>query len=609
MSNDSNNTELAKQWADQHPAQSQRGIDESTWNALKTSLFPGAQDDSILAATDYCRARKLDVMMKPVHIVPMYVTDKESNQKGMRDVIMPGVGLYRIQADRSNDYAGADAVEFGDMIEGNFINKSEKKVVMSYPEWAKMTIYKMMPGGERVGFSVIEYWIENYATDSGNSTAPNAMWTKRPRGQIAKCFDSETEVLTSNGFEKFDSVTGSIMQVTDHCIEPVDATPFVQDYDGEMIVADGTRLNFSVTPNHDMITSLGKIEAGDLFDIATTNSQKVSIPRTAVNCNKETPISDQILQLAGFYLADGSHTGYKQFRIAVSREYKILELREIDLHQRESIKRDAGSKSKIEGRTIETKYDKNCFTYSFDLIADIVTKEKSININALLKLSQRQARLLVDSLVYFDGSDNGSGTRRLSQTNKYVIRSFEVAAIHAGYSINSRIRKGSDYNLTISESENSPVVKNASEKSASSLVMRKNVTGKVYCVTVPSGVIVVRRNGFSMICGNCVEAQALRRGWPEIGQDATAEEMEGKSYMKDVNQTESQSSAKDSGPATTAKYFPDKVFSDRFAGWSEDIASGKIEVDKVISFAESKGYQLTKMQLDKLKSVKAVVDQ
>jgi hypothetical protein len=39
--------------------------------------------------------------------------------------------------------------------------------------------------------------------------------------------------------------------------------------------------------------------------------------------------------------------------------------------------------------------------------------------------------------------------------------------------------------------------------------------GTVWCVTVPSGQIVVRRNGFSMVCGNCAEALALRKAFPQ----------------------------------------------------------------------------------------------
>ncbi len=43
-----------------------RGIDEVTWSALKTVFTPG-KDESVMMAVDYCRARQLDPLLKPVH--------------------------------------------------------------------------------------------------------------------------------------------------------------------------------------------------------------------------------------------------------------------------------------------------------------------------------------------------------------------------------------------------------------------------------------------------------------------------------------------------------------------------------------------------------------
>ena len=106
-----------------------------------------------------------------------------------------------------------------------------------------------------------------------------------------------------------------------------------------------------------------------------------------------------------------------------------------------------------------------------------------------------------------------------------------MVAVHAGLSVSAWAERRSDIGeggtLTVSEAAAFPVVRGV-EKNAASLVKRRNVAGKVWCVTVPSGVIVVRRNGFSMLCGNCAEAQALRKAFPELGAQPTAEEMEGK---------------------------------------------------------------------------------
>ncbi len=178
------------EWQQQNAVLAQRGIDESTWNALCTSVYPGANQNSVLMAVDYCRARQLDVMLKPVHLVPMQVKDAQSGNKEWRDVPMPGVGLYRIQADRSGNYAGANEPEFGpeQEISGKDIYNNDYKV--KYPEWCKYTVYKLI-NGERVSFITKEYWLENYATQSAKTETPNAMWKKRPYAQLAKCAEAQ----------------------------------------------------------------------------------------------------------------------------------------------------------------------------------------------------------------------------------------------------------------------------------------------------------------------------------------------------------------------------------------------------------------------------------
>lgn len=69
------------------------GVDVSTWSALKNSIYPGAKDESVMMALDYCRARQLDPLLKPVHLVPMYVKDSKTGKGDWRDVVMPGIGL------------------------------------------------------------------------------------------------------------------------------------------------------------------------------------------------------------------------------------------------------------------------------------------------------------------------------------------------------------------------------------------------------------------------------------------------------------------------------------------------------------------------------------
>lgn len=150
---------------------------------LQSSLYPGASQASIKMVLGYCKASGLDPMQKPVHIVPMW--DQKSG--GMRDVVMPGIGLYRTQAARTG-CAGVTEPEFGPDV-----NEVIGNVQITYPAWCRVTVKRKLAGGEIVDFTAKEFWKENYAIKGGKekSIAPNAMWQKRPYGQIAKCAEAQ----------------------------------------------------------------------------------------------------------------------------------------------------------------------------------------------------------------------------------------------------------------------------------------------------------------------------------------------------------------------------------------------------------------------------------
>lgn len=165
-------------------ALTERSIDTAVWTTLQNSVFPGAKDESILLAVDYCKARKLDILKKPCHIVPMQVTlsgQKDNNgydKKIWRDVIMPGIYEQRITAFRTGQMAGQDEPVFGNTVAFKGIDA---------PEWCRVTVYRFI-NGERCAFSHTEYFSEACATTKEGKL--NSMWSKRPRGQLAKCAEA-----------------------------------------------------------------------------------------------------------------------------------------------------------------------------------------------------------------------------------------------------------------------------------------------------------------------------------------------------------------------------------------------------------------------------------
>lgn len=152
----------------------ERGISGPIWRTLKTSIFPGAESTSVLMAWDYCAARKLDILKKPVHIVPMPVRDTKTGQTEWRDIIMPGIAEYRITATRTGEYAGQDEAEYGEEI-------THKGVTA--PCWCRITVYRFVKN-TRVSFTHKEFFVECVGTKKSGQI--NSMWTNRPIGQMTK---------------------------------------------------------------------------------------------------------------------------------------------------------------------------------------------------------------------------------------------------------------------------------------------------------------------------------------------------------------------------------------------------------------------------------------
>ncbi len=172
------NQELARK-----QALDKMGVDLDTYLTLKNSIFPGAKDESIMLALAYCRSANLDILQKPVHIVPTSVKNANTGQFEFRDIVMPGIALYRIQASRSGTYAGKSEPDYGPDITEVIGN-----VTVTYPQWCKITVKKLV-GNNICDFSAREFWKENYA--SKKDGAPNTMWCKRAYAQLAKCAEAQ----------------------------------------------------------------------------------------------------------------------------------------------------------------------------------------------------------------------------------------------------------------------------------------------------------------------------------------------------------------------------------------------------------------------------------
>jgi phage recombination protein Bet len=166
------------------------GVDQGTWMVLCDSIFPSAKTpEGVALAVRYCKARGLDVMKRPVHVVPMY--SKALNREV--ETVWPGIAEVQITASRTGLWAGMDPPRFGPdksrVFRGTVYvdgRKEQGQVEVTYPEWVEVTVYRIV-GGVRAAFSETVFWEESYGRASRGGEVPNDMWQKRPRGQLLKC--------------------------------------------------------------------------------------------------------------------------------------------------------------------------------------------------------------------------------------------------------------------------------------------------------------------------------------------------------------------------------------------------------------------------------------
>jgi phage recombination protein Bet len=167
------------------------GIDVGTWKVLTESIFPSAKTpEGVLLAVRYCQARKLDIMRRPVHVVPMW-----SKALGREvETVWPGIAEVQTTAARTGQWAGMDAPRFGPDKTRTFEGRAkindewqDIQVTVTFPDWCEVTVYRVVQG-TRCPFTETVWWEETYSRAGGaRSEVPTDMWVKRPHGQLLKC--------------------------------------------------------------------------------------------------------------------------------------------------------------------------------------------------------------------------------------------------------------------------------------------------------------------------------------------------------------------------------------------------------------------------------------
>ena len=304
-----------------------------------------------------------------------------------------------------------------------------------------------------------------------------------------ECFKGDTCVLTRDGWVRLDEWSGQdIMQVTQEGASFVQPLAYVnKPYDGTMYTVGRGRYHICTTPGHNLVV---KDKKGDwkklkMQDVA---SQK-NVPVFTTFTGGGIGYSDNLLRILIAISADGSidvrADGRKYVRISFLKERKIDRMR--SLLKAEKIPYHEGVHQS--GHT--------CFCFNCS------EAFKEFPMSLISSLDMRQKLLLIDELQYWDGYRPKTRNQIEYYTTNYNNAVFvqtlaATSGIYSGICVKRyKDRKWSDgYTVRVCFDQKHATI-SKDERT------EEHFTGRVYCLQVPSGMLLVRCGKHISVCGNC----------------------------------------------------------------------------------------------------------
>lgn len=317
--------------------------------------------------------------------------------------------------------------------------------------------------------------------------------TGRLSSSRPNCYDRETEVLTDVGWKKFAELDNECVAQwnedgTIEFVKPERKISYL--YAGEMIRLLASGVDLLVTPEHRILTKTrrGKVvweEARDWKNCVGKNIDRKSVRGGIKNGGRRLSAEERLeLERAVVVQADGYvRKDWDVIEVAFKSERKKMQAERLwQLKKR-------GNDGRI---VVYIPFTDSCCEW---LVIDRKTGQKHFREEKVLSLCAEDLRLFLEMVMRWDGDNSRKCAFLQKKAHADVVSLVQAVAVLCGNST-SWYEKDEKY-----------VVVNVHRKPERNLsrttVSRELYEGIVYCVTVPSGAIVVRRNGCVVVSGNC----------------------------------------------------------------------------------------------------------
>lgn len=372
---------------------------------------------------------------------------------------------------------------------------------------------------------------------------------KMPRlGDKLGCFKEDTEVLTVEGWKKIIDVKleDKVAILDNDNVKYENPSQLHEyNYEGKLYELKSQLVDLTVTPNHKMYIKKRNAKEFGLFEAQDIFGKRVNYKKNINNFVPENWIGNKFvipsytektrskkerneiivnmndwLTFFGIWIAEGYVDGNNT--VIATNKLRVRE--ELD-----KVIPNMGFK-------ICKRVNGNTYTICDIQVADYM---KQFSVGALhkflpewtWKLNKEQCQLLLKSMELGDGHTEKSNTRHYYTSSKQLCEDVSRLALHAGYSTYVRVPKGKEagmqvqfkerdgslrlvtttadnYSITIIKNKNEPQVNHGHTLTQNGQTENWiDFVGKVYCLTVRTGVFLVRQNGKPVWSGNSKHGQ------------------------------------------------------------------------------------------------------
>ena len=316
-----------------------------------------------------------------------------------------------------------------------------------------------------------------------------------------KCYDGETEVLTPDGWVRFDALQRSVevAQWDNGAVSFVQPVAYVdQPYTGKVWKLTNQAVDLVVTPDHKMIYRQKGTDRLKICAVQDLPASAGTLPHTGVKYDENAECDPAFVRLLAATQADGSWVERADgwaVDFGFTKERKIERLTDIltRLNVPYTVK-ETGTKNR------RTRIWVEACAVTENLYA--LLGPNKIFPASLLDLPMTLRSAFLDELPLWDGTatDTHTNYNTVEKANADMVQA--VAAI-TGRTTRLALYANGEHRPVYRVSLPSGAVRDRSWSKLEGLNREQvDFDDRIYCVSVPSGFILVRRNGKVTVSGN-----------------------------------------------------------------------------------------------------------